>query len=129
MADELFDVEPAPSGANGADEAGRSGQTIVLRVHVRPGAGRSQVAGRREHALHVRVAPPPQDGRANAACIELLADLFDIARARISLVGGERSTTKRFRIEGVDPDAISRQLTEAIERVDRAKGSSRRFGR
>ncbi len=122
MAEPLFEVERA-AGANGAPLA------LVLRCHVQPGAGRAAVAGRRGDALHVRVAPPPVDGRANAALLALIASLFDRPRAAVSLVGGERSRLKRVRIEGVAPEEAGRVLDEAIAASgERAGRSARRAG-
>jgi len=86
---------------------------VVLHVHVQPGAGRSAVVGRHGAALKVRVAAPPEGGRANEACAELLAETFGLKRAQVELVGGQGSRAKQFKLAGVDLDAFRVQLERA----------------
>jgi uncharacterized protein len=118
MTDDLFDVEE-----QAASETNAPAPAIVLRLSVQPGAGRATVIGRRGDALAVRVAPPPLDGRANAAVIELVAELFDVPRADVDLVGGERNRQKRVRVRGVVADRARRVLERALE--ESASASSR----
>jgi len=87
---------------------------IVLRLHVQPGAGRSGVVGRHGDALKVRVAAPPQGGRANAACISLVAATLGAKEAAVELVSGASSRSKRVRIRGLEPDQVEHLLEEAI---------------
>ncbi|HVC24275.1 MAG TPA: DUF167 domain-containing protein [Acidimicrobiales bacterium] len=124
MADELFDVEARPPGADGP--GGRD--TIVLRIHVQPGAGRAAVAGRHGDALHVRVAPPPADGRANAAAVALVAELLDVAPSAVELVGGQKSRAKRVRVAGVDLEVARAAIAGAIDRSQAATGRPRATG-
>jgi len=99
---------------------------IVLRVHAQPGGGRSAVVGRQGDALKVRVAAPPQDGRANEALVGLLAEQFGVEAAQVTLVGGATSRSKRFRIEGIELDGVplllDRLLVDSGDAVDRRPG-------
>ena len=76
---------------------------IVLRVRVQPGAGRSAVTGRHGDALALRVAAPPIEGRANAQCVELVAEIFGVRKSQVELVSGEKSRQKRLRMTGIEP--------------------------
>jgi uncharacterized protein len=96
-------------------------ETITLSVHAQPGAGRSQFSGRHGDALKVRVAAPPEGGRANAALVKLLAETLGVPAASVELVAGESSRTKRFRITGVEPDRF-------VELLEAALGSSGNIG-
>lgn len=104
MVDDLFDIS-----ARDGDRA-----SVVLRVHVQPAAGRTAVVGRHGAALKVRVAAPPEAGRANDACRALLADTFGVAAAAVELTSGASSRVKRFRIDGVDLDAFRDRLEQAL---------------
>jgi hypothetical protein len=88
---------------------------VVLSVHAQPGAGRTQITGRHGAALKVRVATPPEHGRANQALTEVLAEEFGIAETKVSLVAGEKSRTKRFLLAGVDPEAFERTLGDLVD--------------
>lgn len=88
--------------------------TVVLNVHVQPAAGRTAVVGRHGTAIKVRVAAPPIGGRANSACVELLAETFGVKAAQIELVSGPGSRSKQFRLQGVDVEEFRVQLDRAV---------------
>ena len=119
MAPDLFDVETR----DGAPAA------IVLRVRVQPGAGRSAVTGRHGDALALRVAAPPVDGRANAQCVALVADLFGVRKSKVEISAGERSRMKRLRVLGVEPDRARERIAEELRvagcRPGRREGAER----
>ena len=112
MAEDLFDVEQVKKGESPPQSS------IVLRLYVQPGAGKPAVVGRRADALHVRVAPPPVDGRANVACLELVAELFDVGGSDVELVGGEHNRAKRVRVRGVDEETARRVLDTAVAEAE-----------
>jgi uncharacterized protein len=92
------------------DDEGR----LLLRVHVSPGAGRSSIVGRHGDALKVRVAAPPVGGRANAACVTLLARVLGLKEDAVELISGDTSRTKRLRVTGIERDDAARLLEGAI---------------
>jgi uncharacterized protein (TIGR00251 family) len=109
--DDLFDI------VAGSDADGEHAE-IVLRVRVQPGAGRSEVTGRYGHgpgvaALKVKVAAPPEGGRANAAVSDLLATTLGASRDAVRLVAGEKSRTKRFQIGPLELETARRLLLAA----------------
>jgi uncharacterized protein len=81
-----------------------------LEIRVIPRAGRSGFAGRRDGALLVRLAAAPVDGAANDELIALLSKALKIPKRDISIVSGERSRSKRIRIEGMDRDQVLARL-------------------
>jgi uncharacterized protein (TIGR00251 family) len=52
--------------------AQRTDEGLVLRLKVVPGASRSQLAGVLGDRLKLRIAAPPEAGKANAAVLALL---------------------------------------------------------
>jgi uncharacterized protein (TIGR00251 family) len=86
------------------------GNGVTLRLHIQPGAKKTEVAGLHGEALKIRLAAPPVDGKANACLIAFLAKQFGVAKASISLVSGETSRAKRVHISGVDPASVTRVL-------------------
>lgn len=96
----------------------RDDGSVELSVHAQPGAGRTSVVGRHGQALKVKVAAPPERGRANVALAKLLAEAFGVAAGDVELVTGEASRQKRFRIKGVDPDEARRVVERLAEGPD-----------
>ncbi len=72
---------------------------IELRLHVQPGAKRTEVAGVHGDALKVRLAAPPVEGRANEALVRFLAESFGVTLKQVIIVRGETSRRKIVRIE------------------------------
>ena len=83
---------------------------VTLRLHIQPGAKKTEVTGLHGEALKIRLAAPPVDGKANACLVAFLADTLGIAKASVSLISGESSRAKRVRIDGIDSTAARRAL-------------------
>ena len=79
--------------------------TINVRVH--PRASRNCVAGYRDGILRVSVTAVPQDGRANAALLELLAGTLGIAKSRLHVVRGHTSRAKVVAVAGLSGEEIA----------------------
>src|SRR3954453_15476693 len=89
--------------------------SVELHVHAQPGAGRTQITGGHGDALKVRVAVPPEHGRANEALAAVLADAFGIAPKNITIGAGDKSRTKGFRFAVDDLDAFADRLDDLVE--------------
>jgi uncharacterized protein YggU (UPF0235/DUF167 family) len=70
----------------------------VIAVRVTPGARKNQLS-RAGDGLRILVTAPPEDGRATAAVVELLAGALGVAKSRLVLVAGATHRDKRFRLE------------------------------
>ena len=79
----------------------RDGADLVLDVLVQPRASRSEIAGLHGERLRIRLQAPPVDGKANAALVEFVADLFAIPRARVTIEHGLSGRDKRVRVRSV----------------------------
>lgn len=85
----------------------------TLAVRVQPRAKRNAVAGEQAGALKVSVTAPPEDGRANAAVLEVLRDALDLSRGQAELLSGHTNRNKVVLVRGVTPQ----QLTERLSRL------------
>jgi uncharacterized protein len=92
----------------------RDDGSVELNVHAQPGAGRTQITGRHGDALKIRVAVPPEHGRANTALASTLADAFGLPQNKVELVSGDRSRTKRFKLTVDDVDAFASRLDDLV---------------
>jgi hypothetical protein len=69
-------------------------ETLVLLLHVQPGAKQDALLGEHGGRLRVRVAAAPVDGAANERLRRLLAETFGVARAAVSIESGQSGRLK-----------------------------------
>jgi uncharacterized protein (TIGR00251 family) len=81
-----------------------------IAVRVQPRSGRDEIAGERSGALLVRVTAPPVEGRANDAVRKLLAKRLGVPPSRVSVVRGASSRDKLVEVDGMDSEAVRREL-------------------
>jgi uncharacterized protein (TIGR00251 family) len=81
-----------------------------LSVRLQPRARRDEIVGERGGAVVIRVAAPPVDGKANQALCRLIAKAAGVPPSRVSVVRGHTARDKLIRVEGVEIDALRRQL-------------------
>jgi uncharacterized protein (TIGR00251 family) len=84
-----------------------------VRLRVSPGANNAHVVGRHGEAWKVRVAAPPEGGRANEAVVRLLAETLSLPRDAVTLVSGHGARDKIVQLTGLDPTQIERRLSSA----------------
>lgn len=80
---------------------------VRLRLKVRPQARRAGIDGvvpdRDGEALSVSVTAAPEDGKANAAVIALLATTLGVAKSTISVTQGAAARRKSIHVLGDGP--------------------------
>jgi uncharacterized protein (TIGR00251 family) len=80
---------------------------------VSPGAARAAVVGRQGAAWKVRVAAPPEGGKANDAVVRLLAETLGVPRRDVAIVSGHGARDKIVTLSGIGPGEIERRLAAA----------------
>lgn len=84
-----------------------------LEVEVAPRSRKPGVVGRRGGALRVRVASPPEGGRANKELVALVARFLGVKRGAVSVVRGATSRRKLLEVEGLAEDELAAALARA----------------
>ena len=84
-----------------------------VRLRVSPGARRDELLGRHGEGWKVRVAAPPEGGRANDAVLDLLARELSLPRRSLSIVSGQTAREKVVLMEGIDRAESERRLEAA----------------
>lgn len=77
-----------------------SAATCRLKIKAVPGASRSEIVGRLGESLKIRVAAPPEGGKANREVLALLAAKLGLAAARVTLISGQSSPAKVIEVSG-----------------------------
>jgi uncharacterized protein (TIGR00251 family) len=80
------------------------GDGVSFAVRVTPRARRNSVDGIAGGVLKIHLTAPPDQGKANAALIEMLADLVGVRRSQVEILAGHKSRSKVVRIAGIKPD-------------------------
>jgi len=84
--------------------------TTRLRIRVSPGARRTELVGRQGDAWKVRVAAPPERGRANEALVKLLALRLRVPPGELTVVAGRSGRDKIVELRGLAADEADRRL-------------------
>jgi uncharacterized protein (TIGR00251 family) len=84
--------------------------TTRLRVRVSPGARRTEIVGRHGEAWKIRVAVPPERGRANDAVLRVLAERLGVP---VKLVSGHTARDKVVEFRGLARAEADRRLEGA----------------
>ncbi len=93
---------------DGKDWLRRSGDRLLVAVKAVPGSARSCVAGLRADRLLVKVAAPPDKGKANEELRATLAEALGISKSEIELVSGAASRHKTLSL----PDQVEARLRQ-----------------
>jgi hypothetical protein len=90
------------------DAIRQDGEDVLVRVLVVPNAPATSVVGRHGDRIRVRVAAPPEKGRANVAVCELLSDAT--GAKTVEVVAGVASRRKTVRVCGISTTNVVRLL-------------------
>jgi len=82
--------------------------SVRILVKAVPGAKRDEIVGRLGERLKIRISAPPEDGKANAAICELIAEALGIKARDVRVVGGQSRAEKTIEIDGVGPEVLAK---------------------
>lgn len=79
---------------------------MILSVRVVPKASKTEIVGLEGKTLRVRVAAPPEKGKANKELIKLLAGTLGVRNDQVEIISGQRARRKRVRVDGIDSQTV-----------------------
>ncbi len=80
--------------------AARTPDHVDIRLKVVPGSRKDEIVGAYGDRLKLKVAAPPEDGKANAAVCRLLAAALGISPRDVQIVSGATNPEKVARVAG-----------------------------
>ena len=89
--------------------------SVVLTLHIQPGAKKTEITGPHGDALKLRLAAPPVDGKANEALIDFLSRTLEIPKTAVALVSGHTARCKRVAIAGMTAARVEECLFPAVK--------------
>ena len=90
-----------------------SPQGVSFAVKVHPRAKKNAITGEVGDALKLALTAPPVDGKANAACIEFIANLLKVPRSSVTIASGQSGRRKVVRVAGLSAEEVRRRLGSA----------------
>lgn len=87
---------------------------VTLKVKVKPKGKQNAVLGVRGDALLVSVTVAPERGKANQACIALLAQILKVPKSAIEIISGETHPEKVMRVRGLTSEQAQERLLLAM---------------
>jgi uncharacterized protein (TIGR00251 family) len=83
----------------------------VFTVKIVPGGSSpTQICGLLGEILKIKVAAPPEKGKANRCLIEFLAEKLGVKKNAVSIISGRTSPVKHVKVSGISPETILQKL-------------------
>jgi uncharacterized protein (TIGR00251 family) len=86
---------------------------LLLHLHAKPNARRSELLPGPAGRWVVRLAAPAQDGQANTELLHFLAELFNLPKRSVVLLSGHTAPFKKVELVGVS-DAAGAAVLAAL---------------
>ncbi len=83
---------------------------VVLVAKIVPGSSKTALAGLLDRMVKVKVAAPPEKGKANECLIAFLAKQLGVRKNAISIVAGQTNPVKHVRIDGISAQSCREKL-------------------
>jgi uncharacterized protein (TIGR00251 family) len=86
----------------------RDGITFVAKIV--PGSSRTSIAGVLDDMIKVKVAAPPEKGKANQCLVAFLARQLDVKKNTVSITAGQTSPVKHVHVAGISAAVFRERL-------------------
>ena len=94
--------------ANLSIQEGDEGIVVVAKIV--PGSSSTRICGLLDGMLKVKVAAPPEKGKANQCLLRFLAGELGLKKNAVSLISGKTSPIKKVRILGISAETLLKKL-------------------
>ena len=84
---------------------------VVFTAKIVPGSsGSTRICGLLDAMLKVKVAAPPEKGKANQCLLKFLAKELGVKKNAVSILSGKTSPVKKVRIVGISAETVLKKL-------------------
>jgi hypothetical protein len=95
----------APAGASAIEDV-----SATFKVKVLPRASSNSIGVLENGEWKVKLTAPPIEGAANTALIQFLAEVLDVPRRNVTIIGGQNARNKLVRIDGLTAAQVQKKL-------------------
>ena len=75
-------------------------KTNICDLYIRPNSARTKIDGLYGERIKIRLAAPPERGKANRELIKLISEVAGVPQKNISIISGVSSNYKRIQVDG-----------------------------
>ena len=86
------------------------GDAIVFTAKIVPGSSRTAIAGVLDGMVKIKVAAPPEKGKANQGLMAFLAERLGIRKNDVTILSGQTHPVKQIRVAGVSAQVFVERL-------------------
>jgi uncharacterized protein len=83
---------------------------VVFTAKIVPGSSRTAVAGMLGGMVKVKVAAPPEKGKANQALVAFLAECLGVKKNDVTILSGQTNPVKQVQVTGISAQTLIDKL-------------------
>ncbi len=83
---------------------------VVFSAKIVPASSRTAIAGLLDGMVKIKVAAPPEKGKANQLLLSFLAKQLGIKTKALSIISGQSSAVKQIKIAGISTQTLREKL-------------------
>lgn len=87
-----------------------NGDGVTFTAKIVPGSSKTAVAGLLGSALKVKVAAPPEKGKANHCLVAFLAKRLGVRKQAVMIVSGQTNPVKQIQVAGISAQTLLEKL-------------------
>lgn len=87
---------------------------LTFEIQVTPRASHSEIAGRQDGALKLKVTAQPVDGAANEACLKLLTKALKLRKSQLEILTGEKSRKKIVLVKDINKKDLEEKINNIL---------------
>lgn len=88
-----------------------SPEGILITLKVVPGSSRTELAGLHGDMLKMKVAAPPEKGKANRSIVNFLCDKLQLKKNAVYIQTGQTSCIKKIMLRGASKQDVEKLFT------------------
>ena len=87
---------------------------LTFEIQVIPRASHSEITGRQDGALKLKVIAQPVEGAANIACINLLAKALKLRKSQLEILAGAKSRKKVVLVKDINKKDLEEKVNNIL---------------
>jgi uncharacterized protein len=95
-------------------ESRMSNVQTKVPVKVLPNAARNEILGVQNGVWRIKIAAPPDKGKANKELIDYLSEILAVKKIDLAVLRGHASRDKVVAVEGLSQAEVDRRLTSQM---------------